>query len=150
MTMAAHVPPVRIPAWEDSALCRRATPEQIEADFFPLMETELRAQRTYDRWCGECPVIHECLTRALLCHSEGIYAGTTTGTRTKLLKRRSRARCPVPGCHAAVDIEITDPRDGEIMLSEVCRCCGASWKADGPPGSKPVALRLSTSPAVEP
>jgi hypothetical protein len=79
--------------------------------------------------CGACPVAVECLAYALSTDSHGIWAATNKAQRNALLRRRSRARCPV--CRR------TEPVD--LSAIQICIWCGASWDKPEIPGQRSTA-----------
>lgn len=71
-------------AWMGEAVCASADPEQ----WFPEKGVSyFKAKRI----CGTCPVIDECLQFALDNKLEGIWGGTSTSERKRILRRGKAA-----------------------------------------------------------
>lgn len=72
--------------WEELALCQQADPEV----FFPVYQGDGSAIRA-KAICRMCPVRRQCLDYALE-HREhyGVWGGTTSGERDRLLRARMR------------------------------------------------------------
>lgn len=75
--------------WREKASCRDADPDL----FFPIGNSgptllQIDAAKTV---CHGCPVIEECLVRALGAEPvEGIWGGTTEGERRAMRRRLAR------------------------------------------------------------
>ena len=114
--------------WTHRARCHQLEPEDADLMFFPPRENEEAAAIANRTVCALCPVLHECLTFALVHRTTGVWAGTTTDARQRMLKTRSRVKCPV--CRAPDPVPLLDTRGGREVAWQVCLHCGASWQAD--------------------
>lgn len=114
--------------WVHRSRCRELDPNEADLLFFPPRENEAAAQDARETVCSLCPVFDECLAYALVHRTTGVWAGTTTDARTRMLKTRTRVKCAV--CRAPDPVPLTDTRRGRQVAWQVCLCCGASWQAD--------------------
>jgi len=101
------------PDWH-KAKCKNFEPEL----FFPD-ERLAFASHEIQKICDHCIIEKECLEWALNMREVGIWGGTTTKQRQKILRRVVRVHCP--GCKATEIVTYT------LLNVAVCTCCGISW-----------------------
>lgn len=121
--------PTDDPAWLASAACRaiRGNPALSDEIFFPLSENRSTVRRAQREFCGQCPVRAECLSGALARREvAGIWGGVTTTVRNRLMRHRTRIKCPLCLCRDMAVVEDESPSGAPVELS-VCISCGASW-----------------------
>lgn len=104
------------PAWQDRAACDG----RAEVDFFPESRggEEHFAPKLEERFCRTCPVRVQCLHSAIEQQDYGIWAGTTTQQRRKLMRVRERVKCPLCENRTLVPSDDID----------ICLACGTSWR----------------------
>jgi hypothetical protein len=101
--------------WHEQAACG-GTADPI---FFPSSGRSENgcANEAAQLYCNACPVYVQCLDSAMTNKDVGVWAGTSTDLRKKLLRKRNRKKCP--GCE-----------NDRISFQEnnaVCLSCGLSW-----------------------
>lgn len=108
--------------WQDKANCLDCDPEL----FFAEDETRQSRARTAKEKeaievCKLCPVSGNCLDAALSWpDTMGVWGGTTTQERAKILRIGRRATCVRCGGKGIA------PLDG---AGQACLTCGLSWRA---------------------
>lgn len=107
------------PNWHDRAACDG----HDELNFFPDAGEALAAEALKNLYCRTCPVWATCLSGALARKDYGIWAGTTTQERNKLIRSRDRAKCPLCRCETLITIDTHD----------ICHGCGVSWRTENRP-----------------
>ena len=127
--MAKFLTMSRTPSdWIHRARCHQLEPDEADLMFFPPRENEAAAEAAGRIACNLCPVAADCLRYALVHRTTGVWAGTTTDARTRMLKTRTRVKCPV--CHALEPVVRIENRSGRQVAWQICLHCGASWQAD--------------------
>jgi WhiB family redox-sensing transcriptional regulator len=129
--------------WYLEAACRDLTVEESDAVFFPLSENRKTARIAEQEFCGRCPVRQECLSGALHRREvAGIWAGVTTRTRDRMMRNRTRIKCPV--CQSRdMGVIVDTTASGADVRFSVCVSCGASWRME------PGVVRFKTEPDHE-
>ena len=79
-----------VQGWEDQGNCKRLNPytetDEINRIFFPGRGSN--ATNAQKEFCSNCPVIVECLAKALDNDELGIWAGTTEADRRNMRKHK--------------------------------------------------------------